>query len=430
MMQGQGQQGSEKAPRERPPSQLAFVAGGGAIKAYAYHCGVLRGLRDDGFRFRGGTRWEPVLAPPGAREIDTYVGSSAGACIAASLASGHDIDEMRNAILGKARTVPRFGYRVMYAPIAPHPGRYLWRLWRRYMLGLLRPHHVLDVGGLVTAAGMERYFRKHVLPTNRFQDLEPALYLVATQVNGFRKVVFGNTDSLGDDGYGRECAWYDNVEISEALAAAVSLPPLFAPYGIVNAATGKMFHYHDGEVREPLSLHVARDVGARFAIASSIWRPYAWQDRVGSLADFGMMTLAEQAIHQAIEQKVVRDLARAEEVEHALAILDEYGNRHGIAPASLQELKQQVCQALGHRRMRVLHVCPEPSDAEFFFEGSFRFHPGIIERCVDAGHRAYLYASRTDPDFFALLDEVLGSSSGNGAKVIDWQAARARAGGS
>jgi predicted acylesterase/phospholipase RssA len=284
---------------------------------------------------------------------------------------------------------------------------------------------VLDLGGVVTAAGMERYFRKHVLPTNRFQDLQASLFLVATQVNGSRKVVFGSRDSLGDQGYGADCAWYDNVEISEALAAAVSLPPLFAPYAIANAATGKLFHYHDGEVREPLSLHVARDVGADFAIASSMWRPYAWHERVGSLADFGMLTLAEQAIHQAIEQKVARELAHAEQVEHALALLDEYGQRHGIAPESLESLKQQVCAALRHRRMRVLHVSPEPSDAEFFFEGSFRFNPAMIQRCEDAGYRAYRHAARSDPGFFGLLDEVLGTGS-PGAKVIELKTASAR----
>ena len=38
-----------------------------------------------------------------------------------------------------------------------------------------------------TTAGVERYFRKHVLPTNRFTDLAPQLFLIATQVNNARK---------------------------------------------------------------------------------------------------------------------------------------------------------------------------------------------------------------------------------------------------
>lgn len=393
-------------PHRRQP-RVAFVAGGGAIKAYAFHLGVLVGLQESGFHFRSGTRWNPIEAPPGSREIDTYVGSSAGGCVAAGLVSGQPIDEMRRAILGTSSAVPSFGYRVMFAPIAPHPWRYASRMLRRYKLGILRPAHLLDVGGLITAAGMERYFRRYVLPTNRFTDLHPNLFLVSTQVNGARKVVFGPSDSLGESGYGAECAFYDNVEISEALAAAVSLPPLFAPFAITNAATGKVFHYYDGEVREPLSLNVAREVGASFTIASSIWRPYSYVEHVGSLAEFGMMTLAEQALHQSIEQKVARERALSRQVERALDAIRELGGGYGLMPREIEQIQDRVASELQYRKMRVLYVAPEPRDAEFFFQGSFRFSPDLIGHCVDAGYRAFEAARIADAGFFEELDSAL-----------------------
>ena len=395
---------SQPQPSSARQPRVAFVAGGGAIKAYAFHIGVLFGMRECGFHFRAGTRWNPVHAPPGAREIDTYVGSSAGGCIAAGLIAGQGIDEMLNAILGTSSVVPRFGYRVMFAPIAPHPGHYAQRVWRRYKLGVLRPHHLLDVGGVITAAGIERYFRNHVLPTNRFADLFPSLFLVGTQVNGARKVVFGPSDSIGDTGYDPECACYDNVEISEAIAAAVSVPPLFAPYGITNAATGKVFHYYDGEVREPLSLDVARDAGASFAIASCMWRPYSFLDEVGSLADFGMMTLAEQALHQLIEQKVSRERSRAQQVDRSLAAIRELGSSFGLSSQEVSVLQERVASELSYRPMRVLYVAPVRSDADFFFQGSFRFNPDLIRRCVDAGRRAFDAARDDNPGFLEELD--------------------------
>jgi len=391
----------------RRQPRVAFVAGGGAIKAYAFHLGVLFGLQDAGFRFRAGTRWNPIEAPPGSREIDTYVGSSAGGCVAAGLVSGQDIDQMRQAILGTASDVPPFGYRVMFAPIAPHPLRYARRIVRRYKLGILKPAHLLDIGGLITAAGMERYFRRHVLPTNRFTDLHPNLFLVSTQVNGARKVVFGPSDSLGESGYGSECAYYDNVEISEALAAAVSLPPLFAPYAITNPATGKVFHYYDGEVREPLSMNVAREVGASFTIASSIWRPYSYIDHVGSLAEFGMMTLAEQALHQSVEQKVARERAHSRQVERALEAIRELGSGYGLVRHEIERIQERVASELQYRKMRVLYVAPEPRDADFFFQGSFRFSADLVGRCVDAGYRAFEAARAADAGFLEELDLAL-----------------------
>jgi predicted acylesterase/phospholipase RssA len=390
--------------REKP--RLAFVAGGGAIKAYAFHVGVLRGLSEDGFRFRSGLRWEPPSGPPSPREVDTYVGSSAGACVVAGLTAGHPPEELGRAILGTSRTVPTFGYRVMFAPVAPNPVRFAQRVARRWRLGQLRAAHLLDVGGVVSAAGIERYFRRHVLPTNRFADLAPRLFLVATQVNGSRKVVFGPVDSIGDEGYDAECAYYDNVPISEALGAAVSLPPLFAPYGIANPVSGAVFHYYDGEVREPLSIHVARDAGAEFVIASSIWRPYGFADRVGSIADFGMATLVEQALHQSIEQKVRQDRERAAQFDRLLELLAERGRDHGLGSEAIEELQRETRTLLGHRSVRTLYVAPEPSDSDFFFQGSFRFSRSLIEHCIDAGYRAYRAAARAAPEFLAALDQA------------------------
>jgi len=392
----------------RPPT-VAFVAGGGAVKAYAFHVGVLRGLEEDGFAFRSGLRWQPRHAPAGAREIGTYVGSSAGACVVASMASGHPVESLRAALMGTARHVPKFGYRTLFVPVAPNPAKYLQRLGRRRKLGGLRPHHLLDLGGLMTTAGVERYFRRHALPTNRFVDLAADLYITATQVNTSRKVVFGPRDSLTPEErrYDPECAYYDNVLISEAIAAAVAVPPIFAPYGIVSPSSGKRFHYYDGEVRQALSAHVARDAGAKFVIASSIWRPYRYDERVGTLADLGMSAVAEQAIHQAIEQKVDLDRRQAARYDELLECLRRRDAGLGVSAADGEVFRQEVCQLLGHHPQRSLYVSPDPEDREFFFSSSFRFNPTIVDRCIDAGHQAYRRAVEVTPDFLPALDRDL-----------------------
>lgn len=392
--------------------RVALVAGGGAVKAYAFHIGVLRGLEEDGFHFRSGLRWDPCQAAAGQREIDGFVGSSAGGCIVASLAAGHSVENLYLALRGKAPGVPRFGYRTLFVPVAPNPVRFLRRAVRRWKLGDAWPHQLLDPGGVFTAAGVERYFRRHGLPTNRFSDLAARLFLVATQVNNSRKVVFGPTDSLTDAGYDPSCAYYDNVLISQALAAAVSVPPMFAPYGIVSPSSGKLFHYYDGEVREPLSLHIARDAGAEFVIASSIWNPYTYDERVGTLADWGMSLVAQQALHQMIEQKVQQDRQRGQQYDQLLALVDRYGADHGWTPEARQGLKREVASLLRHRSTRSLYVTPEPTDGAFFFHGNFRFGRRLVDRCVEAGHRAYRRAIEDDPEFLPALDRAMAAGPG------------------
>jgi len=190
----------------------------------------------------------------------------------------------------------------------------------------------------------------------------------------------------------------------------VSVPPLFTPYGIVNPATGKTFHYYDGEVREPLSIHVARDTGADFVIASSIWNPQSFDEKVGSLADYGMGVIARQALHQIIEQKVHREREQSGRFDRLLELVDAHGARHGLAPSASGELRQQICELLNHRPVKSLYVLPDPADSEFFFQGFFQFGQPVVDRCIDSGYRAYRRAIADNQSFLAELDRALTES--------------------
>lgn len=387
--------------------RIGLVVGGGAVKAYAFHVGVIKGIEEDRFYFRSGLRWQPSSAPKGAREIDTFVGSSAGACIVAAITGGHAAEQMRAALTGEALHVPTFGYRVLFQPVAPNPAKYLGRLRRRWRLGRLGPADLVAMGGLLSSAGVERYFRRHVLPTNRFADLAASVFITATQVNNARQVIFGPIDSLNGTEYDPDCAYYDNVPVSQAVAAAVAVPPVFAPYGIVNPSSGERIHYYDGEVRETLSAHVAVDAGVDFVIAASIWRPYHYDDRVGTLADLGMAALTEQALNQLIEQKVNRDRQRAAVYDRVLGLLATHDAAHGVSAAASAELRDQVCELLDYRPVPTLYVTPAETDTDFFLESSFRFNRGLIDRCIDAGYAAYRRAAERQPEFFTALDVAL-----------------------
>jgi predicted acylesterase/phospholipase RssA len=394
-----------RAQGHRP--RVVFVASGGALKAYSFHVGVLKGLSEDGFHFRSGLRWQPLQARPGQREIDGYVGSSAGACVAASLAAGHPWETLLEAVLCTSKDVPHFNWRTLFVPVAPNPLKYLRRLARRRRFGGIRAHHLVDVGGLFTASGVERYFRRYVMPTNCFTDLAAALFLTATQVNSSRKVVFGPLDSLGPGGYDPYCAYYSNVPVSQAVAASVSVPPFFAPFGIVNPESGNLIHYYDGEVRETLSVHVARDAGADFVVASSIWRPYAYDENVGSLAEFGMSSIAEQALQQAIEQKVNQYRRQSVVFDEVLEAIRAHLGRAGVPAEISDSLQIRVRELLRHRSMRSLYVTPDPRDFDFLFSGSFRFDRPFLEACFEAGYQSYKITERQD--FLDALDLAIGA---------------------
>jgi predicted acylesterase/phospholipase RssA len=393
-------------------AKILFAVSGGAIKAYAFHLGVAQAMQAAGFHFRSGLRWRPDTAPTGALEVTALAGSSAGACVAASLASGHSPEEQRGALLGTARRVPHFNHRVLFQPALPSPRQYLKRLIRRYRAGLLRPSHLLEVGGgLFTTAGVERYFRESVLPTNCFSDLAAELFITATQVNNSRKVIFGPRDSLAPGGYDPYCAYYDNVSISRAMAASTAVPPVFAPFAIASAATGKTFHYYDGEIRETLSVHIGRDVGADFVIASSIWRPYHYDPDVGSLAELGMAAVLEQVLHQIIEQKVSQYQRQSVQHDLLLEAIRTRDHRHEVPEHETERFLTQVQGILRHRSIRYLYVVPDRSDHQFFFSPSFRFSADFVDHCMDVGRRAFRRAVRENPGFMVELRRAHGSST-------------------
>lgn len=90
---------------------------------------------------------------------------------------------------------------------------------------------LFKINGFFTTAGIEHYLADNVLPTNDFRNLDSDLYVVATQLNHSRKVIFGpyeKTEKKSDIGYA------NYATISQAVAASASLPPAFAPYGIEN----------------------------------------------------------------------------------------------------------------------------------------------------------------------------------------------------
>ncbi len=207
-----------------------------------------------------------------------------------------------------------------------------------------------------------------------------------------------------------EGAYYNNVVVSQAVAAAVAVPPMFAPYSITNPSNGRSFQYYDGEVRETLSAHVARDAGADFIITSSIWSPYQYHHKMGAVSDLGMSAMAEQALHQLVEEKVSRDQRLAGSYYQLMELILDRGQRHGLAPEVTQELSREAAALLRHRKVPTLQITPQPHDHQFFLEGFFRFNQRSLDRCMEAGQRALEHALEQQPQFLRDADQAMTNS--------------------
>jgi predicted acylesterase/phospholipase RssA len=271
-----------------PKKKIGLVCSGGASKAGAFHVGVALALQEQGFKFFGGDLNAKSGAPrtPGPMEISTYVGSSAGAIITSLLASGYTIENIFNSFLGRESTdetdrypkpLPPLTYQKMFK-LRPglareqisqivHFKNLLIQLARGDWNALTR-FQWLKTTGLFSTGGIEEFLREEVLTSNHFQDYAADLFIVATQLNHSRKVVFGKY-SYQPPPSDLTCQYDNDVGISHACAASTALPFVFAPY-IIQHAGGRQIQYIDGEIRDTLSTHVAIDAGCDLIFANYI----------------------------------------------------------------------------------------------------------------------------------------------------------------
>ncbi len=388
--------------------KIALVCSGGATKAGAFHLGVALALQEQGFKFHGGisTANSPSLAPD-PMAISTYVGSSAGSIICSYLAAGYSLDNIFNSFLNRKavdpidmtpRELPRLTYQKMFRL---RPGMVLkeqvaqFSLFRKILMDLMRGNiealiqlKWLKTTGFFSTEGIEQYLREEVLPSNRFQDYLADLFIVGTQLNHSRKVVFGKY-RYEPPPHDLSCQYESDVPVSEACAASTALPPVYAPYPIENPRTGESNYYIDGEIRDTMSTHVAVDAGADLVIASYTHQPYHLQKEVGSLTDHGLPSILIQSIYLLIEQKINNHIHAKETQRNAINAVERYCKDQGVSELHTKRIIEILESELHHRRnVDTIYIHPRPEDAKMFFGEHFSLSPRKMTEIVKSGFKA------------------------------------------
>lgn len=390
-----------------PKKKIAFVCSGGATKAGAFHLGVALALQEQGFQFVGGLQARDGAAPrtPKPMEISTYVGSSAGAIISSYLASGYSLDNIFNSFTGREpidptdiypKVLPRLTYPTMFKL---RPGMAREQFSQLMQVGRLLNHLVqgnwesilqtglLKMQGLFSTTGIEEFLREEVLPSNRFHDFVADLFVVATQLNHSRKVVFGKY-RYQPPPHDLTCQYDNDVLVSQACAASTALPFVYAPYAIPNAE-GTPIHYIDGELRDTLSTHVAIDNGADLVIASHTHQPYHYKKEIGSLTEYGLPAILVQSAYLVIEQKVNNFIYNKQTQRQAIVSVERYCSEQGIDKEHARRILEILETELHYRKdVDTIYIHPSPQDAAMFFGSHFSLSPRLLSDLVKSGFKA------------------------------------------
>jgi NTE family protein len=242
-------------------SKTALVLGGGGFTGGVYEIGALRAL-------------DLLSVNRTVNQFDVYVGTSAGAFIAAMAANGVTPEEMMRVVNRQVPTPFRdidVGtlLRPNLAEFARRGVVLPWKLARlaRELAGQIGAISAMDVvlgfaeilpSGLYSGAGIEQYVRAALTDPDRTDDfrlLEPELYLVATDLDTCERVVFGAND-------------WDDVPISAAVRASTALPMVYKPVKV------KDRELVDGGIVSTTNLDIAVEAGAKFVIVVNPLVPY------------------------------------------------------------------------------------------------------------------------------------------------------------
>ena len=412
--------------------KIGFVCSGGATKAGAFHLGVSLALREQGFKFYGGTAPQNGAArPPGPMEISTYVGSSAGSIITSYLAAGYSLDNIFNSFLGRKleepidpadvfpKPLPRLTYQKMFrlrsGTTKEKMGQFAFL--KKTVAGILEGDMSallqlkwLKTTGIFSTTGIEEYLREEVLPSNRFDDYLADLFIVGTQLNHSRKVVFGKY-AYQPPPWDLSCQYDNSATISDACAASTALPGIYSPH-IIKNAQGQAIHYIDGEIRDTLSTHVAIDSGADLVFASYTHKPYHFVKEVGSLTEHGLPGMLIQAIYLVIEQKINSHIYTRQIHGSAISAVASFCRENGVS----EEHRRKICSILEqelHHRMdtEVIYIHPSSSDFQTFFGEHFSLSPNKMSEVVKAGFKSCIETLRR----YEFADHKRGISVGTTA---------------
>lgn len=394
--------------RMRDRKKIALVLSGGGMKAAAFHIGVCLALQEKGFRFAGGTK---EMVRQNFRDDDpltirTYVGSSAGAFVASILAAGYPIESLINSFQIGSGNIPSYKKDdIRY--LKPISYRDVFNLNASGLLKFI-PRSVMDkalvtgglesllknglkLNGLFSAKGIESYLRKEVLLDNDFARLGVELFVIGTQLNHTRKAIFGN---FPESFKTNDTKYINYATISESVAVSASLPPVFSPYGI-KRPDGKEIFYYDGEIRDSLSAHVAADHGADLVISSYSMQPYHYTKEMGSLHNYGIPLIANQALYQLVQQKIMKSIQHRSEIRSIYNAVDGYLKQMNLPLEHRDKLLEIIRDRTNYKpEVEYLYISPRPQNYEMFFVDHFSLNPEILARIVRIGFKSAINSLR------------------------------------
>lgn len=317
--------------------KTALVLAGGGLTGAVYEIGALRAIND-------------LLLDRTVNDFDIFVGTSAGALIAAFIANGLSPEEMLQVIDNthpSARSIER---KHLFNLSWPYYLKWGWRLpkkllgaWGGYLFSL-NDATFFDLiwsmaealpAGMYDSAGLDHFVHdgfEDLGYTNRFDASERELYIIATDLDSGERAVFG--------------PGFNDAPISTAVAASSALPLLYKPVRIGDK------EYVDGGTRGNASIDLAIEQGATLIVCINPLVPFDNRPQANNGADH----------HKHLSERGVQSIAN-----QVFRIMLHSGLQYHI---------KQLRRA--HPEVDIILIEPKPEDYKMFFYNIMRYSARLM----------------------------------------------------
>lgn len=372
--------------------KTALVLSGGVVKAASWHLGVALALEELGFVLKHNK------SPNDADyEISTYVGSSAGSLINLYFASGFRPIDVIDATINRKNaqtSLKPVTYADMLSRKMPMKNPFNFDFYNplegfpSLIKQMSKP--LLSLSGLFSTEGLNQYMQKNVILSQSFNEYAADMFVVATQLDHSRKVIFGkyNYPSPIHDS---TAEYYTGVDVSQAVSASMSVPPFYAPFPIKNPRTSQVDYYIDGEIRETLSTHVAVDNKCDYVISSWTHTPYHYHDEIGSLINFGIPAICMQAIYLMIQKKIVASRSHNILAKDIIDTVNDYMASQNFSTKDRTKITSILERKMNYNpNVKFIDIYPDHSHYKLFFTNSFSLDPNKAKYIMTAGYKKTL----------------------------------------
>ncbi len=377
---------------ELKDKKIALVLSGGVVKAASWHLGVALALEELGFVLKSNKNSIDIPGHKNNFEISTYVGSSAGSMICLYLALGYTPQDIINATMGLKSPLKSITYKEIFnlkrSKIKPIKSD-LYHPFDGFPPVIKQGLKLFtSFSGIFSTEGIKQYLLENVIVNNdTFEELKADLFVVATQLDHSRKVIFSKYN-FPNPGHDSTAKYYTGTLISDAVTASMSVPPFYTPYPVVNNLTGQVDYYIDGEIRETLSTHVAEDNNCDVIVSSWTHTPYHYHDEVGSLVNYGLPNICIQAILLMIQKKIVASRARRATALDIINTVNDYMKGENFSKKNRRNIMSILEKKLNIKKdVHLIDIYPDHSDYQLFFASSFSLNPKAASHAVKSGYK-------------------------------------------